>query len=74
MVHLLAKLGVDPDRLAAIGFGQYRPVADNRTETGRQKNRRVTLIILANNRTREEMDLRPRGGRSAALSQGKAAL
>lgn len=36
--------GVDPGRLSAAGFGQEKPVADNRTEEGRAKNRRVELV------------------------------
>lgn len=36
--------GVAPGRLAAAGFGAERPVADNRSEEGRAKNRRVELV------------------------------
>ncbi|MBK6981279.1 MAG: OmpA family protein [Betaproteobacteria bacterium] len=36
--------GVDAGRLSAAGFGQERPVADNRGEEGRSKNRRVELV------------------------------
>jgi len=36
--------GVAPARLAAAGFGAERPVADNRSEEGRAKNRRVELV------------------------------
>jgi OmpA-OmpF porin, OOP family len=36
--------GVDARRLGASGFGQERPVADNRSEEGRAKNRRVELV------------------------------
>jgi chemotaxis protein MotB len=46
VVHLFTKEGVDPQRMAAIGFGEYRPVADNSIPEGRNKNRRVVIIIL----------------------------
>jgi len=51
VVHLLDRYGVNPARLSAIGFGEFKPVADNSTEEGRQKNRRVVLVILANDKT-----------------------
>ena len=35
----------NPARLGAIGYGEYRPVADNATEEGRQANRRVEIVI-----------------------------
>jgi OOP family OmpA-OmpF porin len=41
----LAKQGVDPSRMSAKGFGEEHPVADNATEEGRQKNRRISLHI-----------------------------
>jgi OmpA-OmpF porin, OOP family len=41
----LAKLGVDAPRMEAKGYGEEHPVADNATEEGRQKNRRISLHI-----------------------------
>ena len=37
---------INPDRLSATGYGEYRPVALNDTAEGRQKNRRVEIVIL----------------------------
>jgi outer membrane protein OmpA-like peptidoglycan-associated protein len=41
----LVKLGVDAKRLEAEGYGEKNPVADNSTEEGRQKNRRIDLRV-----------------------------
>ncbi|MCO6412094.1 MAG: flagellar motor protein MotD [Thiogranum sp.] len=47
VVHLFTRLGIDPQRLAAIGYGEFRPVASNDTPEGRAKNRRVVLVIMS---------------------------
>jgi OmpA-OmpF porin, OOP family len=44
----LAKKGLDVKRLEARGFGPTRPIASNRTEKGRQQNRRTEFVILSN--------------------------
>ncbi len=45
VVRLFARLGIEPGRLAAIGYGEFRPIAGNDTEDGRSRNRRVVLVI-----------------------------
>lgn len=45
---LQTKFGVDPSRLSAAGRGEYRPIADNTTDSGRQRNRRTEIIITPN--------------------------
>ncbi len=47
VVHLFVRDGIPPERLAMIGYGEFRPIADNATLEGRNANRRVLLIILA---------------------------
>ena len=41
----LVKLGVDPSRMEAQGYGEENPVGDNKTEEGRQLNRRISLRV-----------------------------
>jgi chemotaxis protein MotB len=38
--------GVDPRRVGAVGYGEFRPVADNATPEGRARNRRIAITIL----------------------------
>lgn len=45
VVNYFTELGVDPSRMAAIGYGEYRPIASNDTAEGRGRNRRVSLVI-----------------------------
>jgi chemotaxis protein MotB len=56
VVHLLDRYGIKPDRMSAIGYGQYKPIADNNTEMGRQKNRRVVLVVLGKQQSRRDLD------------------
>ncbi len=44
--YLVEEKDVSPDRISAIGYGEYRPVASNDTSEGRQENRRVEIVIL----------------------------
>ena len=42
---LLNSSAIDPRQLSTMGFGEYRPLASNDTAAGRQKNRRVEIIV-----------------------------
>ena len=44
---LTEKAGVDPHRLGAVAYGEFRPMADNSTSEGRAKNRRIAISILS---------------------------
>lgn len=45
VVRFLEENGIPGQRLAAVGYGQHRPVADNRTANGRRRNRRIELVL-----------------------------
>lgn len=44
VVAALVKKGIDAKRLSAVGWGQDKPIADNRSEEGKAKNRRVEIV------------------------------
>jgi chemotaxis protein MotB len=46
VVRLLGESGVPPDRMSAVSFGQFRPVAPNDTSEGRARNRRIEIRLL----------------------------
>jgi len=47
MVRLFVQeFSIDPTRLTASGYAQYRPIGDNNTPEGRAQNRRVEIIML----------------------------
>ena len=45
VVDTLIKLGVDPSRLEAKGYGDTKPLVPNSTEANKARNRRVQLIM-----------------------------
>lgn len=57
VVHLLDRYGLDPERMSATGYGEHRPIADNSTAEGRQKNRRVVLVVLGQEASRRNREL-----------------
>lgn len=76
VVHLFTRLGIDPQRMAAIGYGEFRPVAENGTPEGRARNRRVVLVIMSGTDARISQRLdhlqTTREGRAQPLEGGQA--
>jgi chemotaxis protein MotB len=69
VVHMFVREGVQPARLSAVGFGEYRPVAPNDTEEGRARNRRVVLVVFSDeNNVERARDLQ---GTAAAVPDKK---
>jgi chemotaxis protein MotB len=46
VVQLMIKAGVNPERLSGAGFGEFDPIGDNASPDGRQKNRRLEIILM----------------------------
>lgn len=64
VIQLFATNGVGGERMVAIGYADFRPVEDNATPEGRARNRRVTVMILAENKgnvqdVRLDPDIKP---------------
>ncbi len=45
VVHIMSTRGMAPQRLAVLGYGEFRPVESNATAEGRNQNRRVLLVV-----------------------------
>ncbi|MBV1880641.1 MAG: flagellar motor protein MotD [Pseudomonadales bacterium] len=54
IVRMLMLSNISPQRLAAVGYGEYQPIADNDSVEGRKQNRRVALIISRDENIRRD--------------------
>jgi len=72
VVHLFSKQGVEPSRMSAIGYGEFRPVASNSTAQGRRKNRRVVIAVLAGNIKANKPQLKQSQDSQTERTQNKA--
>jgi outer membrane protein OmpA-like peptidoglycan-associated protein len=43
--YLITKKGIDPTRVVTVSYGEANPLEDNKTRQGRQKNRRVEILV-----------------------------
>jgi chemotaxis protein MotB len=47
VARLLTMGGVDPHRVGIVGWGEFRPTADNASDEGRNRNRRVLIVVMS---------------------------
>lgn len=56
VVRYFQSKGINPSRLAAIGYGEHQPLVSNDTPEGRKKNRRIVMVLSTNETPRRVMD------------------
>jgi chemotaxis protein MotB len=54
--YLIEKGGIDSAKLSSVGYGDTKPMASNATEVGRQKNRRVDIVLYSSEAGREQSE------------------
>jgi chemotaxis protein MotB len=54
--YLIDECGMRPEKLSAIGYGEFKPIASNDTKEGRGRNRRVEIIILPREVTKQSYE------------------
>jgi chemotaxis protein MotB len=54
--YLIEKGGIDSAKLSSVGYGDTKPIAGNTTEVGREKNRRVDIVLYSPESAREQSE------------------
>ncbi len=69
VMKYLTEHGVLPNALTAIGFGADRPIADNTTAEGKEKNRRVEFVILEQDVTHKKIEVDAQTGSEKVVEE-----
>jgi len=69
VMKYLVDHGVEKERLTAKGYGSTKPIADNDTEEGREKNRRVEFNIVEQAVTQKKVEIDPKTGKEKVVEE-----
>lgn len=56
VARLFGDQGVDPSRIGIFGWGEYHPVTSNATPEGRNRNRRIAIVVLSDPGAQQRYD------------------
>jgi OOP family OmpA-OmpF porin len=71
MKHLVEKGGLPAELFTAKGYGETKPIADNETDEGKEKNRRVEFNIVDQDITKRKVEIDPATGKEKIISEEK---
>lgn len=69
VMKYLTDHGIVPNELVAVGYGSSKPIADNKTEDGREKNRRVEFVIVEQDVTHKKVEVDAQTGTEKVLEE-----
>ncbi len=69
VMKYLTDHGISPKELVATGYGSDRPIADNATEDGREKNRRVEFVIVEQDVTHKKVEIDAKTGAEKVIEE-----
>ncbi|HEY8078954.1 MAG TPA: OmpA family protein [Labilithrix sp.] len=74
MDYLVKKENVPADHLTAKGWGSEKPIGDNTTEEGREKNRRVEFLVTEQDITQKKVEIDPTTGKERVVEEKKESV
>ena len=74
VMKYLTDHGISSKELVAAGYGSDRPIADNTTEDGREKNRRVEFVILEQDVTHKKIEVDVKTGSEKVVEENHEVL
>jgi OOP family OmpA-OmpF porin len=74
MAYLIKNEGIEATKLTAKGWGSEKPIADNTTEEGREKNRRVEFLVVEQDVTEKKVEIDPATGKERVVEEKKSTV
>lgn len=69
MEYLVTKGALEKGMFTAKGFGEGKPIADESTEEGKEKNRRVEFNIVEQDVTKQKVSIDPESGEKTVIEK-----